>query len=168
MNFYPDDGGCDEGPSYWERASGSLFDCLELLYDVSGGKINIYNQPVIRNMGRFLADCYINGRYFLNFGDAPAQIDIPAHLVTRYGERVNDPDLMGLGIDAGERQQLPAGELQGSLSANSVQGFIAYGSLMRQLDLLFHPVLTRTDKYPCSFVQGCLASTDRNDGCTPE
>ena len=28
---YHDDGGCDEGPGYWSRAGGSLFDCLELL-----------------------------------------------------------------------------------------------------------------------------------------
>ena len=28
---YHDDGGCDEGPGYWFRAGGSLFDCLELL-----------------------------------------------------------------------------------------------------------------------------------------
>jgi hypothetical protein len=31
MNGYPDDGGCDEGPSYWDRAGASLFDNLELL-----------------------------------------------------------------------------------------------------------------------------------------
>lgn len=34
--YFPD-GGCDEGPSYWTVAGGSLFDCLELLHKrVSG------------------------------------------------------------------------------------------------------------------------------------
>ncbi|MGM9698988.1 MAG: heparinase II/III family protein [Prevotella sp.] len=28
---YPDDGGCDEGPTYWDRAAASLFDCLIIL-----------------------------------------------------------------------------------------------------------------------------------------
>ncbi len=28
LNGYADDGGCDEGPSYWGRAGASLFDCL--------------------------------------------------------------------------------------------------------------------------------------------
>ena len=31
FNSYPDDGGCDEGPTYWDRAAASLFDCLILL-----------------------------------------------------------------------------------------------------------------------------------------
>ena len=30
---YPQDGGCDEGPGYWNRAAASLFDCLDLLHD---------------------------------------------------------------------------------------------------------------------------------------
>lgn len=144
LNFYPEDGGCDEGPSYWGRAGGSLFDCLEILYDVSGGKISVYDHPLIKNMGRYLASSYINGKYFLNFGDAPAQIEIPGHLVTRYGERINDQDLMGLGIEAEARQNMSVGESQGSLTVQTVRGFTAYGSLTRQLDFLFHPVLVST------------------------
>ena len=27
LNSYSEDGGCDEGASYWSRAGGSLFDC---------------------------------------------------------------------------------------------------------------------------------------------
>ena len=30
VDAYPDDGGCDEGPSYWGRAGASLFEALEL------------------------------------------------------------------------------------------------------------------------------------------
>jgi len=130
LNSYPDDGGCNEGPYYWRRAGGSLFDCLELLYNVSGGKINVYDHPLVKNIGRFIAYSYINRKYFLNFGDAPAQIDIPAHLVLRYGERINDADLIGLGWEAESRQNMSAGELEGSLT--------------RQLDLLFHPVAVDT------------------------
>ncbi|MCU0644427.1 MAG: hypothetical protein MUC94_09200, partial [bacterium] len=42
INSYPEDGGCDEGPGYWNRAAASLFDCLELLYSATNGRINIY------------------------------------------------------------------------------------------------------------------------------
>ena len=31
IDSYKSDGGCDEGPSYWGRAGGSLFDYLEML-----------------------------------------------------------------------------------------------------------------------------------------
>jgi hypothetical protein len=30
LNSLGEDGGCDEGPSYWFAAGGSVFDCLEL------------------------------------------------------------------------------------------------------------------------------------------
>ncbi len=33
LNGYAEDGGCDEGPSYWGRAGASLFDCLDLLHE---------------------------------------------------------------------------------------------------------------------------------------
>ncbi|MGM9704168.1 MAG: heparinase II/III family protein [Prevotella sp.] len=38
FNAYPDDGGCDEGPTYWDRAAASLFDCVKLL-EVRGEKV---------------------------------------------------------------------------------------------------------------------------------
>jgi hypothetical protein len=31
LGVYHDDGGCDEGPGYWNRAGASLFECLDLL-----------------------------------------------------------------------------------------------------------------------------------------
>ncbi len=34
------DGGCDEGPGYWDRAAASLFELCELLYFASDKKIN--------------------------------------------------------------------------------------------------------------------------------
>ena len=43
LNCYAPDGGCDEGPAYWGAAGASLFDCLELIEDMSGGKISIYD-----------------------------------------------------------------------------------------------------------------------------
>ncbi|MBQ9691918.1 MAG: hypothetical protein IJV70_02030, partial [Clostridia bacterium] len=46
--LYAPDGGCDEGPSYWGAAGASYFDCLELLYDLSGGKINVYGHPLVK------------------------------------------------------------------------------------------------------------------------
>ena len=51
---YPADGGCDEGPSYWNRAAGSLYDFLELLYSASDGRIDIFDQPLIKNMGSYI------------------------------------------------------------------------------------------------------------------
>ena len=95
LNPYPADGGCDEGPGYWGHAGGSLFDCLELLYGASAGKINIYTDPLIRNIGTYIYKAYISDAYYLNFADAPARMNPDAELIYRYGLRIKDETMQG-------------------------------------------------------------------------
>ncbi len=95
LNFYPDDGGCDEGPGYWGHAGGSLFDCLELLYSSSNGEINVYNNTLVKNIGSYIYKVYIAGQYFINFADASGKINIYPDIVYRYGERTENPTMMG-------------------------------------------------------------------------
>lgn len=97
LGTYGEAGGCDEGPGYWGRAAASLFDCLELLYSASRGSIDVYNQPKIQNMGRFIYRTHIHGDYYVNFADASAVNHPPAGLVFRYGRRINDPAMAGFG-----------------------------------------------------------------------
>ncbi|MBD3385656.1 heparinase [candidate division KSB1 bacterium] len=94
---YPEDGGCDEGPGYWNRAAGSLFDCLELLHSATQGAIDVYDEPLIRNMGKYIYRAHIDGPYFINFADASAKINVPADLVFRYGKRIGDDAMMQFG-----------------------------------------------------------------------
>jgi hypothetical protein len=47
INTYPDDGGCEEGPGYWNLAAGAMFDALELLHSSTAGAVDIYGQPLI-------------------------------------------------------------------------------------------------------------------------
>ncbi len=69
---YPRDGGCDEGPGYWGRAGASLLDCLELLPSASEGQIDLYDEPLVQEIGRFILRVQIDGSYFVNFADAAA------------------------------------------------------------------------------------------------
>jgi len=100
LAVYHDDGGCDEGTMYWGRAGGSLFDCLELLYSGTNGKINIYEEPLIKEIGRYLYRSYVDKEYFINFADGGALVKIFSDLVYRYGKRINDSSLMALGSSA--------------------------------------------------------------------
>ena len=68
---YPRDGGCDEGPSYWGRAGASLFDCLELLYSATGGKINVYADPLVQEIGRYIYRAHIAGDFLCQFRGCP-------------------------------------------------------------------------------------------------
>ena len=97
IKIYPEDGGCDEGPGYWGRAGASLFDCLELLHSATAGKINVYNQPLIKEIARYIYRVHIHDRYFINFADASAIVNVPADLIYRFGKKIDDKKMMAFG-----------------------------------------------------------------------
>jgi hypothetical protein len=97
LDVYHDDGGCDEGPGYWGRAGASLFDALELLWSASAGAIDVFDMPLIREMGAYIYRAHIAGPWYLNFADASAQVRPDAVLVWRYGQRVRDDRMQAFG-----------------------------------------------------------------------
>ncbi len=105
LDGYHDDGGCDEGPSYWFRAGASLFDNLDLLDSASKGAMNFYEVPLVREIGRYIYRAHIHGPYFTNFADAPAKVGIAADLVFRYGRAIGDPVMAAFGAWAAEEQK---------------------------------------------------------------
>jgi len=126
LNPYPRDGGCDEGPGYWSRAGGSLYDCLELLHSASQGRIDVFERPLIREIGRYIYRAHISNRYFINFADAAARLNAEGPLIFRYGIRVIDSTLQGFGSFLAEQQGVGEGRIQGS-----------FGILGRVLPTLF-------------------------------
>jgi hypothetical protein len=96
INTYPDDGGCEEGPSYWNVASGAMFDGLELLHSATSGAIDIYGNPLIGNMAMYLNRTRIAGDYYINQGDAPPTVQIDVDKVFRFGKRLNNADVVAL------------------------------------------------------------------------
>ena len=102
---YPSDGGCDEGPSYWGRAGASLYDCLELLHCATGGKVDVYDEPLVQEIGKFIYRVQIANTYFVNFADAPAMLTPTPAVVYAYGERIGDASMMALGAWAAEQSE---------------------------------------------------------------
>ncbi|MEM6802377.1 MAG: heparinase II/III family protein [Bacteroidota bacterium] len=94
LNEYAKDGGCDEGPNYWSRAGASLFDCLELLYGASQGKIDIYGKPVVGEMARYIYRAHIADKYYINFADTHGKLRVNSELIYRFGKRIKDEDMM--------------------------------------------------------------------------
>ncbi|MEZ0607098.1 heparinase II/III family protein [Fibrella sp. WM1] len=98
VNPYPQDGGCDEGPSYWGAAAASLYDNLAMLNTASNDAFAyVYADEKFRNMGRFIYRAQISPRYFLNFADADPQPGMAATMIYRYGKAISDPDMMRFG-----------------------------------------------------------------------
>ncbi len=87
VNTYKDDGGCNEGPNYWSAAGGALFDVLETLYDMTGGKLDLFDNELVRRMGEYEAKMNICGRNFVNFADGATTLSLPANLLSRYGKK---------------------------------------------------------------------------------
>ncbi|MHC1769388.1 MAG: hypothetical protein AB9869_34745 [Verrucomicrobiia bacterium] len=96
LRFHPADGSCDEGPGYWGRAGGSLLDCLEILHSATGGKLNVFGEPLVQEIGRFIFRAHIDGDYFVPIGDCPARFDPEHSLVFRYGKCIGDPNFAWL------------------------------------------------------------------------
>ena len=62
IDAYPEDGGCDEGPGYWDRAAASMFEVMRLL--------DLEASPKIRQMAAYAYRTYIGHDYCVNFADA--------------------------------------------------------------------------------------------------
>jgi hypothetical protein len=115
VNVYPDDGGCDEGPSYWGRAGASLYQCLDLLKRATDGKYDVYDNQLIKNMGNYIYKAYIDYPYFINFADADATTGSRPQIIYSYGKDIGDPLMQKFGAFLAEKQdwgkEAPGGKI---------------------------------------------------------
>jgi hypothetical protein len=112
LAVYHEDGGCDEGASYWNRAGGSLFDCLDLLASASDGGLVAFDLPLVREIARYIYRVHIGGEWFVNFADGPARLAPEQGVLYPFGRAIGDERLMALGSttlgDAPERKRRPS------------------------------------------------------------
>jgi hypothetical protein len=131
LRFHPADGSCDEGPGYWGRAGGSLLDCLDVLHSATGGKLDVYSNPLVQAIGRFIYRAHIAGDYFVPIGDCAARFEPERGLVFRYGKRIHDPNLNALAGSGASVESILGGRFLGrQLSAVFEAGeILALGSV---------------------------------------
>ncbi len=94
INYTKSDGACEEGPSYWGHAAGKMYDYLQLLSTATNGVVDIFDEPIIKNMGEYIAKSYIGDGWVVNFADASAKGGGPKGVIYRYGKAVNSPEMM--------------------------------------------------------------------------
>lgn len=104
---YQPDGGCDEGPGYWTAAGASYFDALEILYDMTGGQIDMFDVPLVRRMGEYIMNAHIGGEYFINFADAHARLRLDGAMTARFGKRTGSRRLESFGAEILRQNGLP-------------------------------------------------------------
>ena len=91
LDAVPDDGGCDEGASYWWRAGASLFECLQTLAEACGDDFGAFQLPKVRAIARYPMAAHIAGDVHVNFADGPIRPPGTApHLLYRFAARTGD------------------------------------------------------------------------------
>ncbi|AQG79942.1 heparinase II/III domain-containing protein [Spirosoma montaniterrae] len=97
LNGLGENGGCDEGPSYWFAAGACVFDALELLHSATDGKVNMYREPLIRNIASYVYKMHIAGAYFVPFADADPTLTPDGLMLYRFGQQIQDDTLSRFG-----------------------------------------------------------------------
>lgn len=108
LDGYTDNGGCEEGASYWRHAVGALFNNLDLLHIATGGKLSIFDEEKIYNMGSYLPSMQISGNNFVNFADAARSLNYAYYraLIYSYGEQTGNALLINMAQSASEPKVL--------------------------------------------------------------
>ena len=108
LNYIKADSACEEGPSYWGHAAGKTLDYLELLSDITGGKISIFREPMIKNMGEYISRSYVGNGWVVNFADASARGGGDAYLIYRFGKDVGSDELKSFAALMRKSPSLPS------------------------------------------------------------
>jgi hypothetical protein len=95
VNFVKSDGWCDEGPSYWGVAGAKVFAALDLLYQSSDGKINVFDNEIVRNLGKYIYNAYIGNDQYVTFADSHVNNKFSPELIFKWGKVSNDKKMMG-------------------------------------------------------------------------
>ena len=99
---YPADGGCDEGPGYWGVAGASYFDSLELIRDLTAGKVDMTGDPFVKRMCEYIADFRLDRGVWANFADASHRVSPDAALVARMARLTGSDKLAALAAECAQ------------------------------------------------------------------
>ncbi len=93
IKFINADGACEEGPTYWDRAGGKLYDCLQILDYATKKQADYWQFPMIKNLGEYIAKSYIGDGYVVNFADAQPKGGGNCGLIYRFGKAIKSDEM---------------------------------------------------------------------------
>lgn len=101
IDSYPDDGGCDEGAGYWDRAAASLFECLNTLKEMrDAGLATVtmldYKPEKVARMGAYIYNVYVGNDYCVTFADAHENKNmVQLNVLYPFALYLDDPTMRG-------------------------------------------------------------------------
>lgn len=105
-NSYPEDGGCDEGPDYWDKAAGSFSECLMLIDKATDGKLTMSHDTKLANMASYIYRTYIGGGYYINFADAHPTVKPHTNILFNFAEYIGDDTMKRYAAYLGKRDSI--------------------------------------------------------------
>ena len=98
IDAYPEDGGCDEGPGYWDRAAASMF---EIMRRLDFGAVD----PKVQRMASYAYKTYIGNDYCVCFADAHENKAVQqVNIVYPFGLWLNDQTMREFGAYLGRQK----------------------------------------------------------------
>ncbi len=92
---YHNDGGCEEGIMYWDRAGASLFESVFLLDLATNHALSLQNDKKLKAIGSYAYKMYIGNRASVNFADShPFFGGIHINILYPFGKFINDSVMM--------------------------------------------------------------------------
>ncbi len=93
---YGDDGGCNEGPTYWTAAVAALFDSVLILKDITGGSLDVTGHPMLRKMCEYFPDVCISPeeKLYANFADGARHVGSDRRLFERMAKHTGSEKLL--------------------------------------------------------------------------
>jgi hypothetical protein len=98
LAYVKTDGACEEGPAYWGHAAGKLYDYLQIIYYATGGKISLFNDKQIKDMGDYISRSFVGDGWVVNFADASAKLSFTPSLIFNYGSAVSSQEMKDFAI----------------------------------------------------------------------
>ncbi|MBO4216829.1 MAG: heparinase II/III family protein [Clostridia bacterium] len=94
ISTYGDDGGCNEGCSYWNAAVATLFDAAEIIADLTGDD-SVFARPGFKRMAEFAFDMCIkpDENLFVNFADCSPRLYYNRRLIARMAKKLKSDKL---------------------------------------------------------------------------
>ncbi len=115
IDSYPEDGGCDEGAGYWDRAAASMFEVLRLLATEESplspaDSFTSHLSPLtskIKRMASYAYKTYIGHDYCISFADAHENKAIQQiNIVYPFGLFLNDKTMCEFGAYLGRQKHM--------------------------------------------------------------
>ncbi|MCR5457304.1 MAG: heparinase II/III-family protein [Clostridiales bacterium] len=102
LEFYPkynkSDGGCDEGPGYWNAAGAVLYDAAVLIDELTGDTSGLFDDELLHNFSKYICKVHIYSKYVVNFCDSGVRTKIDSLELYRMGKSFSDEVMKDEGI----------------------------------------------------------------------